>query len=289
MNKEKKLIQKYYKEEIKNIEFIDSGWHNKIYLINNKDVARLSFTEYGKLKMNEYYLIQDKIKLPLKTPHYTLLEDLKNKIYTALAIYPYFKGYKILDNELNDIDIKKLSKSISNIHSLDFSHIFIKPIIKEEIEKEYHNLCNLVYPNLLLEEKSFIDKLYCSFLDSKTISDIKPVFVHGDINDANLIIVNNKLSALIDWDGIHYNDPMLDFSRFYIEDFYKLLKVYPNKEQLGDNIFLRYLFYRIRKHTYAMYYPLSDELYTSRWQTLYERFKNIKKELEPIYSLLQWN
>ena len=71
---EESIVQPFFNAEIIDFKLIGSGWHNRLFLINNCHVARLSFTEHGKQKMILYNKVQDSIKLPINTPKYESLK-----------------------------------------------------------------------------------------------------------------------------------------------------------------------------------------------------------------------
>jgi len=284
---EESIVQPFFNAEIIDFKLIGSGWHNRLFLINNCHVARLSFTEHGKQKMILYNKVQDSIKLPINTPKYESLKLINDSsLYTALAIYKYFDGSQANFQNLSKSNILLLAQSISEIHKLNFLDLFDNTNILKTLEEEFENLQKYVYPHLLKSEVTFINNLYSKYLKSNITQNVIPKFVHGDITEKNMVLSDGKLTALIDWDGIHYDDPMFDFSRFTINMIDKILSQYPNKEFLGENIFFRYLFYRIRKHTYAMYYSIENELYINLWDELYKKFKSVKSEYKHLYNLV---
>ncbi|WP_405066712.1 aminoglycoside phosphotransferase family protein [Kribbella sp. NBC_01510] len=48
----------------------------------------------------------------------------------------------------------------------------------------------------------------------RTVADIKPALLHGDLHPRHLYAVGNKLTGVLDWGDAMYGDPLFDIARF---------------------------------------------------------------------------
>jgi len=277
------IIKDYYKTNNLKIEYIGEGWHNRIYLINRKDVFRLTATEHGRDKMSIYNKVSPMLKLPINIPRFKTFNIISNNKYKAFAIYTYHKGNCVNFDKLDENSILKLAQSMSIIHNFKYENTFGKYNITVELEQQFENLSKYVFSYLNKNEQLFIEKLYNDYLKSSISQKVKLVFIHGDLNAKNLLQNNNALSCILDWDNIQFNDPMFDFSRFPFKFFNKIIEMYPNKEALNENLIERYLFYRMRKHTYKMYYSSVNPLYADKHLQHIFEFRKVKKDYEKHY------
>ena len=279
--KEKTIINNHYNDDV-NIEFVGQGWHNRLFKINNKEVFRLTKTEHGKEKMLLYDSISKHININLPRPIFKSIKIIDDGLYKAYATYDYFNGKAKSLNKLKRESIIKLASSMSSIHHIDDKWGLGKISIVDELQEEFLNLKNHVFCFLNLEEQNFITTLYEDYFKSGIPSNIASCLIHGDLNKNNILQdEDNNITAIIDWDGIHYNDPIKDFCRFTPTLFYKLLDNYPNKDVLGEDIEKRYNFYRVRKKAYSMYYSATIEKYKDKHE---KHMKDFRKTLKPTLN-----
>lgn len=48
----------------------------------------------------------------------------------------------------------------------------------------------------------------------RTVADIKPALLHGDLHPRHLYAVGDKLTGILDWGDAMYGDPLFDIARF---------------------------------------------------------------------------
>lgn len=263
-------------------KFIGEGSHNKIILINGNCVLRLGKTEHSKRKMLMYEDLIHKIniRLPVEIPIFDKLDIIDNSdLYTSFAIYQYINGIPMEEYENFSFEsIKLCGIFMSKLHTSNIDKTFS---VIDLLTEEYEDIVQRLSSILDKKEIEFVKDLYQKFLNSNLIDEIIPTLIHGDLTRHNMLQENDMLNAVIDWDGIHYHDPVYDFANYPFWLFEKIAKYYPNKKLLGNNYYRRYLFYQ-----------MSHVISNLRWCTypgieykLKKHIKKFKKAYNNYYDL----
>ena len=248
-------MNKEYPDALNKIEYMGGGWDCSAYLINNKDIFRISSLESPKRNMELYNKLNPLLpNLPLKRPIYKKLSLVNNSKYKVYSIYPNIPGKPTIFNKKTEL--LNLSITLSKIHSFSPpTDMFNDFNIINRLEEELKNLKEYVFNDLNKEEQYFIQKLYNDYINSAIPLSVIKKFVHGDLHNENIISKGNVITGIIDWDDMGYDDPITDFAKLPFEIFERLIETYPNKNEiLGKNIKERYLFNMMRNHIYSLFY-----------------------------------
>ncbi|MDH4330352.1 MAG: aminoglycoside phosphotransferase family protein, partial [Candidatus Moranbacteria bacterium] len=220
---------------------------------------------------------QEKLKMEIG-----LLKYLNKKISLAIPNYLYvakdlsFAGYNLINgvsvskerhSKLSTKEkvfmAKQLAYFLNDLHSIPLGIARKCGVVEENDLEEYENfkaeVVKYLFPKLKKQEiedvKNFLEIL-------KEIYPIKKkVLAHGDLARNNFLMINGKVSGIIDFSDMTINDPALDFNDLwdYGEDFVKSVYAkYKNKDK--NLIYRSKLYYKkncLRLMIIALKYDLS--------------------------------
>jgi len=250
------IIEKHYNEKIYDIELLGSGWGSTVFLMNNKDCLRLTGSDDIRYKMRRYYQIQNDIIIPnIEIPKYNFIGDINFDKYRYFAIYPFIKGDTLCPNIESDDIMKELSNILYNIHRSVIKNHTLKTYTTSIFYNEYQRFISVVRTRIPAEHCKQVENIGITYINLGS-SNTVPRFCHKDFAPKNVIINSNKISGIIDWDEICYCDPLYNFNPFEPKVFNKMAEDYPNKEFLGENIHIRYKFYRVYQALSSLYHVI---------------------------------
>lgn len=164
------------------------------------------------------------------------------------------KLHQIPTNKLNEIKIVEERKSFADWNKLG---------------QDFFEKTQNVIP------KKYFDNIKVFFNTGYPESTTDQVFCHNDLGIEHILVIEDKISGIIDWGGVAITDPACDFARIYRDLGPDVLdglireytNMYINKEELrkraifyGKNLFFEDLFYGTKQPKY-----LKKSLDTLRW------------------------
>ncbi|MFA5926267.1 MAG: aminoglycoside phosphotransferase family protein [Parcubacteria group bacterium] len=215
----KKLIKKEFPDEIlEKLSVFPLALTTVAYKINFKSgrklVAKIGFDEWD-LKRGKGL----KEKTAIRTANDILGPDKSPKLVKCLNSCPGFPGYvtflEFIEGEIlepeefnavagSEFNLNELSGFLINLHSLkqkNFSDMF--PNGKRDLYEYFSAYHKRIKSTL--ESDNIFEKLEERFNDLPEIyeyfKNYSPhCFLHGDVNFKNVLVSENKIKALIDWD-----------------------------------------------------------------------------------------
>ena len=223
------------------------GWYNRTYRLGKNKLIRLPSAEYYSIKIPK-----EQKYLPQISKYLTTTISKPIKIGNPSSFYPFnFAIYEWIDgtsaNLLNftDKELEMIATDLANFLN------------------ELHSINNLDGPNpgkhngwggakLNLfdkDTKNQIDKLR-NFIDKnkslvlwekakKSKWNKKPVWIHGDFYFGNFLIINNKLTGVIDFGGMAKGDPAKDLGIAWTFLKNKSRKIFKNKMKYDLDTWIR--------------------------------------------------
>ena len=186
-------------------------------------------------------------------------EIIQNREY---AIYEYMEGITIGQaiNEgyvLNEVFVRDVARYLAQIHSYKFNKVgFLDENLK--LKEELFPL-SLWYENFMGYRaqkrfgKNIVDKINSVVKENKEIlieldQDIR--LVHGDFQGTNILIKDNRLSGILDWEFVMAGHPLADIGQFFRYEEYlnkNLIQVFENEYNKNSTYKLIYDWYKISK------------------------------------------
>ena len=223
-NFEKEFIEDIYSISIKKIENINSGILNSNFYIftDNKKYVLIIFEETRDYKEDEQELILLE-KLKNIIPVSTAIKNKKEEYISVLnnkkfSLFEYINGESI--KKTNQFLIREIGRYLgkfhrftANIKAEDFNRstrinfdFYYKKIKETNI--------NFENKNLILEEAKKIENI--------NFSDLPSGIIHSDIFPDNVLMENNKINAIIDFNESYYAPFIIDLAiviNFWIKIF----------------------------------------------------------------------
>ena len=228
-----KLAERYIKSQewdlqIDTINYFGQGWDNITFLVNDKIVFRFAKTDETAMLLKQENLVLPSLQnLSLQIP---------NPIYIGRPNEnnPYhFHGYEKLSGipayqiKLSDDDLKvcleQLALFLKELHS--FKHnsaqkLGALPVVCDRIK------VNLVIKSLQERIQKLHDLKIVQFDQSFIKQQIKAVqkislnpaqncLVHGDLDIRHLLVLDNRLSGIIDWGDVGISHPVTDLAAIF--------------------------------------------------------------------------
>ena len=228
-------IEKKYGIDIKTFKLLSGGWINQKFLIKDEKNKEYVFKELSLEKFpidyfdtlcetvniqNELY--KEKIKVP------EVIMNKNDKCITKIGNKHYFmqdflKGKTKEFNNLTLSEIKDIGKTLGLIHKAlqvkDKSH-FNKELLKyktisilnEELKSRKNQITDDT-PYEYIEELTHHQKIINDLAESKFLENKTTQLIHGDFTPDNIILSNNKVLGVIDFELVRINSPLQDIGR----------------------------------------------------------------------------
>lgn len=223
------LIEAQQHLKVHSISFLDQGWDNLVYCVNDELIFRFPRREFGVLCMeNEIALtpyIQQHVSFPLSASTW---------IGTPTKQYPYaYSGYRMLSGKplceanhtlIDDEDFAiTLATWLKELHAISVTETHIASVkggyewklnVAHRLARCQENLEKyaLFFAEARFKQNILLDTIH--FLSQWHFDEMKHSFVHGDLYSRHIIVNPETLlpSGLIDWGDVHIGHPGVDLS-----------------------------------------------------------------------------
>jgi len=254
MDKILDFLKKNFNEDILELKAIDEGERSKAFLFISRDkkyVFRINSHEMGFLKdQYAYKNFGEKVAIPeiIKIGKY------KRRFF---AISEYCEGITLSNNDLdfsNDL-VESLIKTLNRIHSIKNSNKYGVADVggnteykswREWVLKDTASVTKndgTFYTWDEIKKISFVDKsLIDNLIQSiDSLSLLVPnisSLIHGDFATGNVMIKNNQVTGVIDWNEFGYGDFLYDVAwlDFWIPKLNFVGKYLEYSQSKGKNI-----------------------------------------------------
>lgn len=196
------------------------GWDNKTFRLGDHMLVRIpSSEEYVRQVQKEHkwlLLLAPYLPLPIPAP---IVIGKPSKVYPwNWSIYKWLDGDSANTVELDDTCLENIALQLA--HFLKELHKFDAagaptPGLHNWWRGAHTSVYNTETRVLINKLKSLIDVDKANSLWEKAISskwNKDPVWVHGDIASGNILLKDNKLSAVIDFGCMGIGDPACDLT-----------------------------------------------------------------------------
>ena len=246
-------IKKYYS--------IETGWMNRIIVINDDIVFRFPRTRSGITRLSgELKLLSCLKNPPVKLPEYKFIH----------MANPFFAGYKMIHGDTIE-NAKSLGNGVLNgfISLLDYMFKFGRKSLRETSLPIYNSDSWIEHEKSLINSfrtaleyytgHIYFDEIY-SLMD-KAMSDLNDndiSLIHGDLSRGNVILnrKHSRINGVIDWSDSSYGDRALDIAAiidgFSMKYLTYILKHFNKDFSIGA--VKRILFYRLVSPLYRAYF-----------------------------------
>lgn len=202
--------------EIKPVQ--ESGWDNRTFHLGDRMIVRLPSDEmYAAQAEKEHrWLPELGPQLPLNIPIPLALGEPSQNYPWHWSIYNWLKGETATVERIEDLNrfAMTLAHFLVTLHDCDVTggpaagaHSFYRggalSIYDGETQQAMSTLNNKI-------DKNIISEIWGKALASTW--QHAPVWVHGDIAPANLLVMEGKLSAVIDFGQLCIGDPACDLA-----------------------------------------------------------------------------
>ena len=138
-----------------------------------------------------------------------------------LVIQDFVKGYhpKRYSNTL----IKDVAMNLAKMHKVLLNSRFKKGNRKKCIFKK-RDLSKDINPSIVGIQSELIKNL-----NKINQQKLRKAIIHGDISEVNLLVKNNKLNAIIDWDDSDYSSLVYEIAIFIAHSFIRSERIYEDK------------------------------------------------------------
>lgn len=217
-------FQQWQNLQIQFIEFFGQGWDNVVFLINKNLVFR-----FAKNKEAEQFLLDENMILPALQNLFDL--QIPNPIYFGqpTEVYPYhFHGYQILDGQpfyrvnfsaqaMQDCVIQ-LAQFLKKLHGIKAENarslgaqfqIYDRTKVSLTIQNLTKRVVILKSYNVVVLDDQFIENMIVQ-ASLITLDHSQDCLVHGDLDMRHLLVLDQKLSGVIDWGDMGINHPVID-------------------------------------------------------------------------------
>ncbi len=246
-------IKKYY--------FIETGWMNRIIVVNDSIVFRFPRTVSGIGRLSsELKLLSVLRDPPVRFPEYKFIHMAE----------PFFAGYGMIHGDTVEM-AKSLGKGVLNdfISLLDYMKQFNRNSFEETFLHIYNSKTWIGHEESLLNSfrealedytgHEYFDGIFSMMdlaMSDLTDSDIS--LIHGDLSRGNVILnrKHSRINGIIDWSDSSYGDRALDVAAIIDGFSLKHLKYLLNHFSMdfSSRALKRVFFYRMVSPLYKAYF-----------------------------------
>lgn len=232
----KEIIESKFKLTVNDILVLGQGLDSIAYLVNHEYIFKQS-------KHND---ARNNLKKEIQ-----VLKYLKGKITLQIPDIEYYSeeygvcGYKKVKGEkltpdmyqkMNDNEKDNLAQDIAlflqEIHSMPLPDIDeLELNVIDDYKSDYYTLKETIYNNIPDSSKKYIDNLYKRILNDERITQYVKTLCHNDLSCNHILIQNNKVVGIIDFEDVAITDRDKDFV-YLLED---------SNEEIGREFGLRVL------------------------------------------------
>lgn len=233
-------------EEIVHINLLNEGCRTTNYMVSSKNnkkyVLKIFYENYKNYRKDIALFNMLKEHIPVQEI-YKIGQDnsIENKKY---IIYKYIDGETISQyvNEGNEITkeiVESVAEVMGRIHSIKFKRMGSlddKLCIKNErgsIVELYNKYINdNVRLRLGSENINKIKQIVDNYKNDLAQLECDVRLIHGDFQGTNIIINNNSVASIIDWEFCMAGSPLMDIGQFFrYEEYFnsELINIFENK------------------------------------------------------------
>ena len=196
------------------------GWDNRTFRLGDRMLVRLPSTEeyVRQVQKEQKWLPILALKLSLPIPEPIALGQSSKDFPWEWSVYKWLEGDSANTINLEEKDLEAIAQQLAyflnEFHKLDVAgapppglHNYWRAAHTSVYDAETRALINKL--------KSHIDADSANSLWEKAISSQwgkDPVWVHGDVASGNILVKDNKLSAVIDFGCMGIGDPACDLT-----------------------------------------------------------------------------
>lgn len=201
------------------IQKIDTGVENTNYLINLNDEPKYVFRIYNSTHSIrgtrtqsqigiEHAFIETAYKTGLPTPlpqknlnDQTFIQIQNSDTVNYAALFNFIKGSS--PTKFTKDITKEFANAVNNLLLAGgkFSHVDDKSIEVNIIDRMSNIYAKLEHNNMIQD----LYKLFLERFNKLNIAELNKGIVHGDLKLENVLFIDNKLSAVLDYDDFRYS------------------------------------------------------------------------------------
>ena len=245
LNKVKKAE---YGFNVSDYKVLRESYANLVLLINKEYVFKFpKDSENSKRLKMEIKLLKVLSDSPVPIPRYIFTNQDCNEKFGS---YVFFKGKPISERKsLSNIMLKQLVDFLNFLHKKEYSMLkgtginFYTPLFwKIQFEDFMNNVRQNIFSVMDKELQKLIENEFEDFLQNT--SAFEPSLVHGDLYKDNVLVLGNKISAIIDWGYASFGDPAIDIAAIAVDFPKEATKILESLDyKLDDDAYTRIEFY----------------------------------------------
>lgn len=241
MEKSQKRINEVinqYDIDLAESKTLQGGWINQKIFIKDRKGNEYVLKELSLKKFPQYYfntlcetvhiqdqLYNEKIKVPriIKNKSGECITKIDNTYY---FMQEFLKGNSKETSELTSKEIKDIGKNLGLIHialkSKNIRHFNTEllkyktiDILSEELNSRKAQIIHDT-PQEYIEELNLHQEIIDDLRKTKFLEDKETQLIHGDFTPDNIIVSNNKLIGIIDFELVRINSTLQDIGRIVL-------------------------------------------------------------------------
>ncbi len=218
LNKVKKAE---YGFNVSDYKVLRESYANLVLLIDKEYVFKFpKDSENSKRLEMEIKLLKILSDSPVPIPRYIFTNQDCNEKFGG---YTFFRGKPINERKsLSNIMLKQLVDFLNFLHKKKYSGLketginFYTPLSwKIQFKDFMNNVRQNIFSVMDKELRKLIENEFEKFLQNT--SAFESSLVHGDLYKDNVLVLGNKVSAIIDWGYASFGDPAIDVAAIAVD------------------------------------------------------------------------
>ncbi|HVM71279.1 MAG TPA: phosphotransferase [Anaerolineales bacterium] len=201
------------------------GEFNDILIVNDDLVFRFPrYADAIPAFLREIQLLpklKDYLPLPIPAPlYFSGIVSEPGKVFMG---YPLIHGrplYREVMNGIADKEVlqelaRQLAGFLSALHGLTPAMLDLEistPNMPDWVRTFYAEVQEHLFPFMRSEACHALSEHFKNYFNHPVLQTYHPALIHGDFGGSNILIDGNRISGILDFSSMEYNDPALDIA-----------------------------------------------------------------------------
>ena len=225
----KRIATEFPRLKIDSVRLVRAGWDNVVLDVNNQWIFRFPRFKAAEESLKREIKLLGLLKGQLSTriPYYERVAPSRKNVYS-------FGGYRKIDgtpltqrgyrNTWTENLGNGLASFLRELHTSRITKITSKIIPvwnqRKRLRKHWGEARSLGYRYLDVVTRRLSDQFFEKGVETFDNTSYRPVFVHGDLTDRNILVNprTGKPTGILDWGDSAIMDPAIDFAGLFEMD-----------------------------------------------------------------------
>ncbi len=207
-----KVFEKFKLGSVENIKRFEQGMVNDVFSLNDEYVFKINTAHPDLPKLEKEFAVYEALaESNIPVPSAIALDDSREIINYPYLIYKQIHGESLdtlwenLDQKTQDELLEQMGGVLDKIHHLRPKDVILPgeeryPGLKNDISNRINKVSDELLESKVLDAE-VIPRIKDFYLNNSLFDgDVNPSLLHGNYGFGNIIVENNRINGIIDWE-----------------------------------------------------------------------------------------